>query len=239
MWKLLLSKVKKNKPQRLGATEVGKPHTPIGKTFSCWGAGLPRLCASSTLWLFFLFFSSCGYHWTAETPEGRPVRVSVPFISGDEQGVLTSEIISALSSSGMVRISSSMPEYRLQVCVLKQNNETIGFRRDRQKVHGGVKKNLLACEGRRVLEAEVMLRHVDTGEVAWGPYRLAADADYDYVDGDSIQDLTFVAPDGSPMIVLPFSLGQLESVESAQEAATQLLYRRLAKKIVDAFSAEW
>jgi len=163
----------------------------------------------------------------------------VPFISGDEQGILTSEIISALSSSGMVRIVSHMPEYRLHVAILKQNNETIGFRRDPQKVHGGVKKNLLACEGRRVLEAEVVLRKVETDAVAWGPYRLSSDADYDYVDGDSIQDLTFVAPDGTPMIVLPFSLGQLESVESAQEAATQLLYRRLAKKIVDAFSAEW
>ncbi len=183
--------------------------------------------------------TGCGYHWSAETLEGRPIRVTVPFISGDEQGILTSEIISALSSSGLVRISSTMPEYRLHVAILKQNNETIGFRRDLQKVRDGLHKNLLACEGRRVLETEVVLRQVDTGAVAWGPYRLSSDADYDYVDGDSIQDLTFTAPDGTPMIVLPFSLGQLESVESAQEAATQLLYRRLAKKIVDAFSAEW
>ncbi len=198
-----------------------------------WKKLFPKLLLSS-----LLLFSSCGYRWTAESPE-LP-RVTVPFIAGDEQGILTAEVISALSGSGLVRIASHHPQYRLQVCLLKQNNETIGFRRDKQKVHGGkVQKNLLAAEARRVVEAEVSLHRVDTGELAWGPYQLAADADYDYIDGDSIEDLTFTTPSGIPTTVLPFSLGQLEPVESAQEAANRTVYRRLSKKIVDAFSAEW
>jgi hypothetical protein len=165
--------------------------------------------------------------------------VAVSFISGDEQGILTAEIISALSEAGLARIASQNPQYRLQVSILQQNNETIGFRRDKQKVHGGVKKNLLASEGRRNLAAEVTFYRADTDEIAWGPYQLKADADYDYVDGDSIQDLTFFTPSGVRVPVLPFSLGQLESIESAQEAANGILYRRLAKKIVDVISSEW
>jgi hypothetical protein len=165
--------------------------------------------------------------------------VAVEFVAGDEQGVLTAEITSALSEAGLVRIASEDVQYRLHVSILKQNNETIGFRRDKQKVHGGVKKNLLAAEGRRNLEAEVTLYRANTDEIAWGPYHLKADVDYDYVDGDSIQDLTFVSTTGLLIPVLSFSLGQLESIESAQEAANGTLYRRLAKKIVDVISAEW
>ena len=76
-------------------------------------------------------------------------------------------------------------------------------------------------------------------EVVYGPYRVAADADYDYVDGDSIRDLTFIDSSGSTITVLPFSLGQLEPKESAALAATKPLYRRLAQKVVDAISSEW
>jgi hypothetical protein len=165
--------------------------------------------------------------------------VAIPFVSGDEQGVLTAEIASALADAGLARISSQNPQYRLHVSILKQNNETIGFRRDQQKVHAGVKKNLLATEGRRYLETEVIFYRGDTDEIAWGPYHLKTDANYDYVDGDSIQDLTFFSPAGVLTPVLPFSLGQLESIESAQEAATLVLYRRLAKKVVDVISVEW
>jgi hypothetical protein len=51
--------------------------------------------------------------------------------------------------------------------------------------------------------------------------------------------LTFINPAGTLVTVLPFSLGQLESVESAQEAAARPLYSRIAQKVVDAISSEW
>jgi len=102
-----------------------------------------------------------------------------------------------------------------------------------------VKKNLLAAEGRNILEAEVTLYRKDTEEIAFGPYLLTADSEYDYVDGDSLKDLTFVSATGELIEVLPFSLGQLESLESALEASSKPVNARLAQKIVDVISGEW
>ncbi len=88
------------------------------------------------------------------------------------------------------------------------------------------------------MRIEVVFYEGDSDQIAYGPYAITASSDYDYIDGDSIQDLTFVDTQGVFTTVLPFSLGQLEPVESAQEAATQPLYRRLAQKIVDRFLAD-
>lgn len=178
---------------------------------------------------------ACGYRWQPESFQ-RPT-VTVPFVSGDEEGTLTMEIIRALSSSGVAEVVSFGGTYKLQVSILNSTAENIGFRQDPQKVDGKVRINLLACEGRKTMVVEAALCQGE--QVAYGPYQITADAEYDYVDGDSIQDLTFVNPMGTVVTVLPFSLGQLESVESAQEAVTRPLYRRLAQKIVDAIASEW
>lgn len=150
--------------------------------------------------------------------------------------MLTAEIIEAISASGLANITSYGGEYTLQVVIVGEETDKIGFRVDPQKVDGKVRKNLLASEGRRtmILEATLCLG----GKEIHGPYRISADADYDYVDGDSIQDLTFVNPAGATVTVLPFSLGQLEPAESAAMASTKPLYRKLAQKIVDAIFSE-
>ncbi|MBX7067231.1 MAG: hypothetical protein K1X28_08375 [Parachlamydiales bacterium] len=151
--------------------------------------------------------------------------------------MLTAEIIEAISVSGLADVRSYGGEYTLQVVVIGEETDKIGFRIDPQKVHGKVRKNLLAIEGRRTMTIEATL--CSRGEVVHGPYRITADADYDYVDGDSVQDLTFVNSAGKVITVLPFSLGQLESSESAALASTTPLYRKLAQKVVDAISSEW
>src|SRR4029077_19495678 len=94
-------------------------------------------------------------------------------------------------------------------------NQTVGYRRDKQKVSGKIRKNIVACEGRRALTATVTLYEGGSDTIAAGPYTITAESDYDYVDGDSIQDLAFINSHGVPTTVLPFSLGQLESIESA------------------------
>ena len=182
-------------------------------------------------------FPACSYRWQPEYPYGIRPTVSVPFVVGDEDGMLTAAIIRALSSSGLVDVRSSGGDYQLQVTITSGTSENIGYRIDPQKVDGKVRKNLLACEGRRTMSIQASLCQGE--ELIYGPYPITCDAEYDYVDGDSIQDLTFVNPAGKVVTVLPFSLGQLESVESAQEASSKPLYNRLAQKIVDAISLEW
>jgi hypothetical protein len=180
------------------------------------------------------FQVACGYHWTS--PEERP-SISIPFVIGDEDGALTQELIWAFSRSALAQIANRDARYRLEVQIVEAKNDTVGFRRDKQLIKGKTRKNLLACEGRRAIAVDVTLLQRD--EIVVGPFRVAADADYDYVDGDSVQDLTFTDSQGQFVTVLPFSLGQLEPIESAQEAATRPLYRSLAQKIVDVLSTHF
>lgn len=151
--------------------------------------------------------------------------------------MLTAEIIEAISASGLADVRSYGGMYTLEIKIEGEETDKIGFRIDPQKVDGKVRKNLLAIEGRRTMTIEATL--CSKGEVIHGPYFITANADYDYVDGDSIQDLTFVNSAGQTVTVLPFSLGQLEPSESAALAATRPLYRKLAQKVVDAISSEW
>ncbi len=151
--------------------------------------------------------------------------------------MLTAEIIAAVGSSGVAEVRAQGGDYTIQVAIVSDATDKIGFRIDPQKVDKKVRNNLLATEGRRTLTIEMFF--CLGGEIVKGPYRLTASADYDYVDGDSIQDLTFVNPAGETLTVLPFSLGQLEPNESAAMAATRPLYKRLAQQVVDAIASEW
>ncbi len=190
--------------------------------------------------MVFFISSGCGYRWYPDFPnqEQRP-SVVVPYAVGDDDGTLTSEVIRVLTASGIADVRSREGDFRLQIVVASGENQTVGYRRDKQKVSGEIKKNIVACEGRRNLSAEVTLFVRDSEKIAAGPYTIAADADYDYVDGDSIQDLAFINSDGIPVTVLPFSLGQLESIEAAQEAASKPLYEKLAQKIADTIFSAW
>ena len=183
------------------------------------------------LWISLLgLLTCCGYRWTSEQ---NPVTVFVPFVIGDEDGSLTQEIMWALSRSGLVRIEGRQAEVRIEVQIVESKNDTIGFRRDPQLVKGKVSKNLLASEARKTMTLEVCIFRQGEQSPFLGPIRISADADYDYVDGDSFEDLAFTDSSGKIVTVLPFSLGQLESIESAQEAATRPIYRKLGQKLAD------
>ncbi len=185
--------------------------------------------------LFFL--TGCGYRWQPDSFAVSHPSITVPFIKGDEDGLFTNEVVRALASSGVADVRFSGGEYRLEISILQEGKEIVGFRKDRQKVNGKTKKNMFACEARKIVSVEATLFR--GGEAVFGPYVLEADADFDYVDGDSYQDLMFVDPQGVSQAVLPFSLGQLEPYEAALDASMRLLYSRLAQKIVDVISSQY
>lgn len=80
------------------------------------------------------------------------------------------------------------------------------------------------------------------GKPVIGPQTIKAFADYDYVDSNSLQDLSFIDPStGTRVTSIAFSLGQLDSVGSAGEDALHPIYRQLAQKIVEGMvaSGDW
>jgi hypothetical protein len=185
--------------------------------------------------LWIALFSGCGYRWVAE--DGQRT-LAIPYIVGDSDGTFTAELIHQCCRSGDVSVDSD-GRYRLEVTVVQDSVDPLGYRCDPQKIDGKIRKHLTQNEERRtvIVEASVIDR-MDQKSVV-GPLRFSAYADYDYVDGDSIQDLQFQNAAGERFIVLPFSLGQLESQEAAHDAAQRPLYRKLSQKIVDAMSAQW
>ncbi len=152
---------------------------------------------------------------------------------------MTTELIAALNTSGFFSVLTQQTAYTLEVNILSNQQDRIGYRRDPQKINDQIHKNLLGCEDRLSLSADVTLYHTPNHTIASGPHRITCDVDYDYVDGDSYPDLTFQTTSGQTTVVLPFSLGQLESIEAAQEASLRPLYRKFSQKIVDAISSEW
>lgn len=198
-------------------------------------ASLVSICRKFILCLLmFQCLASCGYRWN---PEEACRPVCVPYVSGDQDGSLTAEIIRQLCCDPNIRVASDATD-RLEITIVQEGCESIGYRRDPQKVKGKIRKNLIANEERKTISAEVALFHGDGDRPVFGPERVSAFIDYDYIDGDSIQDLEFRNSLGQTIVVLPFSLGQLEPQESAQEAANRPLYEKLAQKIVDIVNSQ-
>jgi hypothetical protein len=192
-------------------------------------------------WFFlFLVLTGCGYRWQPETSheEGGPT-ISVPYVLGDADGSLTAEIVRALAVSGFGKVRQWGAQYRLQVSIAGAEGQTIGYRRDRQEISGESQKNLVASERRKTIAVKAAVVESESNKLFLGPFRIEGYADFDYVDGDSIQDLVFIRPKGISQVVLPFSLGQLESSEAAEEAAMRPLYVQIAKKIVDSIFSAW
>jgi hypothetical protein len=162
--------------------------------------------------------------------------VTVPYVQGDSDGSLTNELIRALAASGTFECVRQGGRYVLKVAVTADSSQRIGSRYDREDPSGKLKKNLIPTESRRTLTAEVSLIDAATDEILVGPAVVEACAEYDYVDSSSITDLSFVDPGGGRRTVINFSLGQLDSIEGAQDDASAPLYRRLAQKIVDSLT---
>ncbi len=180
-----------------------------------------------------LFLLSCGYHFEGAQKPEKMVSISIPYIKGDRQGLLNSELISALSSSGMFDCVQNGGEWILKAEIIADGDDRIGYRFDRNPTTGKLRDNIVGTENRRTLSAQVTLVDAQTQKVLIGPEDISAMADYDYVDQNSIYDLTFTPKGGHPQKVLDFSLGQLDSVDGAHEDASIVIYRALAQKILD------
>jgi len=190
------------------------------------------------LLLGLITLSGCGYRWSLSQDQKEQISINVPYAEGDTKGLFTKELIYILSTQSPFLYASSGADYTLEVHFIETNDEKIGYRRDRDKNTGAILKNVVPTEGRKTVKAEASLKDKE-GNVAWGPYEFSSFADYDYVDEDSLADLSFMNQQNQRQTVLSFSLGQLESIGAAQDASESPMYRRLAQKIVDSITITW
>lgn len=183
-----------------------------------------------------MVFISCSY--TNKLPDKySESTVNIPYVKGDEDGQLTHSLVYQLSAAGALEYKQIDADYVLLVSVLDVSNDKIGYRKDRD-LDGKLRDNLMPIESRQSIKAEVSLKSTTTDEIVWGPRTISADIDYDYVEQDALKDLSFVNSSGKRETILSYSLGQLESVPSAQISVRHPLYQNLAKNIVTAIIGE-
>ena len=148
------------------------------------------------------------------------------------------EIIRKVSESTHLNFCNNQGDYSLKIQLVSLNHETIGYRKDQEKDFT-LRDNIIASEGRYKAVACVSLIDNKTCKVCFGPTEVSSYVNYDYVDENSLQDLSFIDENGQRVTVLDFSIGQLESEESARFAAEDPLFKSLAEKIVDVISVQW
>ena len=111
----------------------------------------------------------------------------------------------------------------MQVCLLKPEDENIGFLY--APGDDGKKSNIVvANEGRLSISARVSLLDVSTGSCLLGPTIISSSLSFDF------------EPDLSNVQNHKLSLGQMEMNELAKDAAFPALYQKLSQKIIDYLS---
>lgn len=183
--------------------------------------------------LILLLLAGCGYHFEEVESQEGVVTISVPYIKGDPEGKFNCELVRALSSTGQFDCMQNGGGLILEASITAESDDRIGYRFDRNATTGKLRDNIVGTENRHHITAVVSLLSAYTREVVIGPQTITAFADYDYVDSNSIRDLTLITTQGSSQRVLDFSLGQLDSVSGAHDDTAVVIYRILAQKIVD------
>jgi len=172
----------------------------------------------------------CGYRLATLDTTHRPT-ITVPYVEGDISGELTSALIHAIAKNTSFEPRVSHGRYRLDVTILSSVHNYIGFRYDRDEITGERIDRLQPDEERKTVKVEVQLVDTYSGKPILGPQIIEGRTDYDYVNSDVLSDLSFLNKAGRRESVLQFSLGQLDAVENAREAALTPLYERLASQI--------
>lgn len=179
-----------------------------------------------------LFLNACSYQGVTGKGKEGDIAISVPRIIGDTEGQLNNALVRALSHCGKFSVVKDEGEYQLKVSLSQDNADRVGFQYDRDAVSGELRKNLIGTENRRTIVATVELVSTVTQRTIFGPENIEADVVYDYVDSDNLYDISFFPTPGVRTTVLDFSLGQLDTIEGAQDASSKEIYHKLAEKIV-------
>lgn len=185
----------------------------------------------SLIILSSLFTASCGYHTSDQEKT-----LSVPYFNGDTNGALTDTVIKVIAAAGDFRYTDRKGNLLLEGTVVADTNENIGYQFDRDPISGQRIHRLVPNEGRREMTVEITLTDTRTQKVVYGPVKVSAYGDYDFVDSDSLRDTSFINGSGARESSLFFSMGQLDSIDGAKATSLDPIYRSLALKIVEGIS---
>lgn len=185
--------------------------------------------------LVLLVCWGCRYQFENST---NRISVCIPYIRGDVQGQLNQALIKEISSCNGFSYSCES-SFLLHITILEDKDEPIGYRYDRNPNNQTLRKNIVKVETRRLITAEIQLIDQESNCVILGPFRVKANADFDYINSDSLADIVVALPHQSlSQRMIDFSLGQLDSVEGAHDDSAQVVYRVLARKIVEGLLAQ-
>lgn len=177
-------------------------------------------------------FSSCSYQWSSPLP----LSIYIPKVEGDEEGIFTNLLIETLEKSSSFRYRGDRGAFSLKVKIIGIETEKVGFQRDREEVSGEILDVLRPSENRDKLYIELSVCS-DLGKEVLGPYFFQETITYDYVDGNSLEDLSFLKG-GKRETSLQFSLGQLQGMFPAKKGARKDLFKKIAEKIVERLSLD-
>lgn len=178
------------------------------------------------LWALALLCGGCGYRPGHGSFLSSYKTICIPYVEGDDQGVLTTFLIRSFEKQGRLCYRSRGAQLALRVCLFAPEEKTIGFAyapKDERDVENVIVSN----EARTFLKARVTVIDCVTGTCVLGPFEVGTWIDFDY------------EPDLGNVDAHAFSLGQLEMFDLAEDAALRPLYQLLAQKIVDYVVNSW
>jgi hypothetical protein len=175
-----------------------------------------------------LLLTSCGYRFGRGELIEKYNSVCIPYVAGDNEGYLTTELIRAITTSGGLAYRSYGSDLVLKVCLLPPLDTNIGFAYAPEDEEDDDDSDIVVSnEARLAMTASYTLIDRRTGECILGPCEATSSLTYDF------------EPDLSNVDFHAFSLGQLEMHNLALDAAATRLYRILAEKIVECVNHCW
>lgn len=169
-----------------------------------------------SLLFFSLLTTSCGWHLANQY--GREHTVSVPYVSGDSDGLLTSNLVKEVEKQGAFRYVQDGGSLTLQVEILDTKSENIGYRFDPQKLFDK-KHKTIPSETRKKILAKVTLVNSATQAVVLGPAYILSASEFDHQYYNLSHNIN------------RFSLGQLTDIDTTSDVVDIPLYRQLSQDI--------
>ncbi len=152
--------------------------------------------------------------------------ITVPYIEGDGEGEITSQVIQSLSQSGAWQYRTFDAELILKVKVLGTKAEDVGYNRfigpDNQAERWMVPNERLLS-----ILSEVTVIDMATQKIVLGPKNLSTSVKFDF------------DPEFSEDNLVGFSLAQYNFVENAERSAHKPLNESIAQTIVDYLVNSW